>query len=358
MKRAVQYSPLAALLCLLLIVPACTRPLHIIPPVPQPDPRNFTWTIDTIALPGSPATLMKSIWGSSPGDVYVVGHNDLPGGVMFHYDGTAWRRVILASSEGGPIQGSIDLSQVIGFTPEDLFAVGGKIPAGGGTLPGSLVVHFDGTSWSEMPVPPGGMLLGIWGLYNSDMWAAGASGTLIRYSTGLTWVQSVPADTGAFTSVGGVDAEDVYALSSRTDTGVHDTTFRNLWHWNGGVWSVVDSFPQVSEEPSRFGVRSVWSLLAITYTSGKGFFKRVGTGWDLIVPAPATGYLNAAYGIANNSLFVVGDAGALYNVDPPGWFRYPPIAGTAVNFYGVWTNGWEVFVVGNDGIRSYVLHGK
>jgi hypothetical protein len=355
MKRIALFCALAAMAALPLIAPACNHPARYLPPIPESDPRNFAWTIDTIALPGSPATLMKSIWGASVRDVYVAGHNDLSGGTMFHYDGTGWRPVNLTVAEGGGIQGQIDLSQVIGFTGIDVFAVGGKTTAG--SPEASLVIHFNGTSWSEMQVPAGGMLQGVWGMYNSEMWAVGVLGTLIRY-TGLTWVQSVPVGTSTFNAVGGVDAVDVYALSSGTGTGVHDTTFRNLWHWNGGVWSVVDSFPQVSGQPARFGVRTVWSLLAITYTSGEGFFRRDGTGWDLIVPATGSGYLNGVYGTVSNSLFVVGDGGAMFHVGAEDWYRYPPLAGTAVNFQGVWTDGREAFVVGNDGIRSYVLHGK
>jgi hypothetical protein len=189
------------------------------------------------------------------------------------------------------------------------------------------------------------------------MWAAGDSGTLIHYMS-QSWTPAVFTDTGSFASVAGVGTDDVYALSSKSDTGVHDTTFRYLWHWNGGVWSVLDSYPEVAGRPAKFGARSVWSLLAITYTGGEGFFRRDGSAWDPVIPATGTGYLNGIYGRANNSLFVVGDGGAMFHVGAADWYRYPSYAGTAVNFYGVWTDGREAFVVGNDGSRTYVLHGR
>ncbi|HMK38708.1 MAG TPA: hypothetical protein VK569_05155, partial [Bacteroidota bacterium] len=98
-------SPLrpCAALCLSLICLACNHPARYVAPEPEPDPRNFTWTIDTIALPGSTSTLMKSIWGSSTRDIYAVGRADRSGGAMFHYDGVSWRSVPLAASEGGTI---------------------------------------------------------------------------------------------------------------------------------------------------------------------------------------------------------------------------------------------------------------
>jgi hypothetical protein len=65
-------------------------------PEPVKDPRTYTWTIDTLAYPGSFQTAMYDIWGNSPNDVYVVGHNDRAFRKMFHYDGSQWRPVDLA----------------------------------------------------------------------------------------------------------------------------------------------------------------------------------------------------------------------------------------------------------------------
>jgi hypothetical protein len=189
------------------------------------------------------------------------------------------------------------------------------------------------------------------------MWAAGDSGTLMQFIS-LTWIPATPAPTGSFTAVGGVSSNDVYALSSRPDAGVPDTTFRYLWHWNGGVWSIADSFPQVAGHLDRFGTRSVWSLLAVTYTGGQGLFRRDGSSWDMLVPAAGSGYLNAVYGTVNSSLFAVGDGSGVFHVNPAGWYRYPQFADAAINYDGVWTDGREVFVVGNDGRQTYILHGK
>lgn len=358
MSRALRWFVPAMFPVVALLSPGCDYPDQIPPAAPGADPRNLTWTIDTIALPGSPATLMKSIWGSSPHDVYIAGHNDMPAGTMFHYDGISWRQVNLTVAEGGTIPGPIDISQVFGFTPGDIFASGGIASSGTSGSPGqSLVIRFDGSLWSRMQIPPGRMLRGIWGLYQSDMWAAGDSGTMI-FSQGLAWYAGVFRDTGSVSAIGGVSADDVYALSSRFDSGVHDTTYRILWHWNGGVWSVADSFAQVAGSPDRFGSRSVWSLLGITYTCGMGVFKRTGSGWVRIVPGQQSGYFNAIYGTANNSLFVAGDGSALFHINETGWYRYSAFTDPAINLYGVWSGGGEAFVVGNDGRRSYVLHGR
>ncbi len=76
------------LCCCLIVAFACKKDSPEEPPKEIPkDPRTYTWTVDTIAYPGSFQTTMRAIWGSAPNDVYVVGHNERGGlGKMFHYD--------------------------------------------------------------------------------------------------------------------------------------------------------------------------------------------------------------------------------------------------------------------------------
>ncbi|MFQ5631413.1 MAG: hypothetical protein ACE5I1_21785, partial [bacterium] len=79
-------------------------------PVAPPDPRHLTWTVDTLRYPDSFQTLMYGIWGSSPNDVYAVGHTNVVRGNMYHYNGKSWQDVLLASGWGGNIRGSFSLS--------------------------------------------------------------------------------------------------------------------------------------------------------------------------------------------------------------------------------------------------------
>jgi len=111
---------------------------------PIKNPREYTWTIDTLAYPGSYQTLMYAIWGSSASNIYVVGHNDQTLGSMWRYDGKRWSSVKLSILEGGPIAGSFDLAALTGFAADNIFAVGYR-DFGGSTafLDSSLTVHFD-----------------------------------------------------------------------------------------------------------------------------------------------------------------------------------------------------------------------
>ena len=91
------------------------------PPVIK-NPRDYSWTIDTLSFQGSAQTMMTSLWGSSPTDVYAVGHNDQSIAVMWHYDGKSWTNVKLNPREGGgnTIDGPLSLFSIYGFSQNNI----------------------------------------------------------------------------------------------------------------------------------------------------------------------------------------------------------------------------------------------
>src|SRR5512140_2892642 len=169
------------------------------PSVGAKNPRTYIWTIDTLRYPGSWQIVMEGIWGSSASDVYVVGHNDAGSGKMFHFDGHSWQAVKLNAMEGGLIHGAIDLHAIYGFGKNDIYAVGERIYSNLFPPPNffdsSLVIHYDGVSWREIPLVRSGPFRALWGLWGSsltDLWAAGLSGTLIHITGTSATVASSP----------------------------------------------------------------------------------------------------------------------------------------------------------------------
>ncbi|MBI2428746.1 MAG: hypothetical protein HYV29_08130, partial [Ignavibacteriales bacterium] len=115
--------PLLLFIIILLLFPGCKD--EPVKPEIIKDPRTYTWTLDTLAYPGSFQTSMMDMWGSSPTDVYVVGHNESPGpGTMYHFDGSKWSTTKFHSAEGGPISGALSLTSVYGFSKDDIWVVG------------------------------------------------------------------------------------------------------------------------------------------------------------------------------------------------------------------------------------------
>jgi len=319
-------------------------------PLPWADPRNFTWTTDTLVSPSGGNLVMKSIWGSSASDVYAAGQADPPGSPLYHFDGTSWRPVALPSPPGG----SMELAQVFGYSGTDIVAVGG-VPSPGGE--GPLVLHYDGALWSVMNTPPGGKLNAVWGSAPGEMWVAGASGTMFHY-TAFVWLPAIVPDSATCLSLAGISTDDIYALVQGRGRGGADSSFHALWHWNGGLWAVADSLEHTAGRADRFGTQAVWSLLAIVFTVGEGLFMRDGSGWKTLVSPPGNGYLHAVNGAVASSLFLVGDGSVVIHVGATDYYRYPQFTSPSISLTGAWTNQREAFIVGSDGHRSYVLHGK
>ena len=175
-----------------------------------------------------------------------------------HWDGTNWKSV--ATPNAG--QGTNKLNAVLALAPNDVWAVGFSTPAAppkqAATL--TLIEHFDGTSWVVVPSPNVGLnsanqsnrLLGLTANSANDIWAFGSyftaegSGhqmTLLLHWDGATWtIASSPNPTKAGTSsdllwAGVVPSSgNVWILGS-----VHEKTLA-LHMTTGGGSSLVSTF--------------------------------------------------------------------------------------------------------------------
>jgi len=137
-------------------------------------------------------------------DAWAVGFNrsDNSTTLAMHWDGTNWKRV--ATPNVG--EGTNKLNAVLALAPNDVWAVGFSTPAApprqGATL--TLIEHFDGASWAVVPSPnvgPNGAnqsnrLLGLTAKSADDIWAFGSyfsvdgSGhqmTLLLHWDGTSW---------------------------------------------------------------------------------------------------------------------------------------------------------------------------
>jgi len=146
-------------------------------------------------------------------DAWAVGFNgsDSITTTAMHWDGTTWKRV--ATPNVG--EGTNKLNAVLALAPNDAWAVGFSTPVAppkqAATL--TLIEHFDGTSWAVVPSPNIGpnsanqsnRLLGLTGNSANDIWAFGSyfvadgSGhqmTLLLHWDGTSWtVASSPSPT-------------------------------------------------------------------------------------------------------------------------------------------------------------------
>ena len=221
------------------------------------------------------------------------------------------------------------INAVSAAASNDVWAVGSS-----GSSYRSLVLHWNGTAWSQITAPsPDGtqnLLFGLNTLATNNVWAVGQAGisTFILHWNGAKWSRinspNLPAPGGyseinTLRSIAGAAANDLWAVG---DAG--NSTF--ALHWNGTSWSVV----RTPNGPSPWNVLTgvaavnstdVWSV-GFSYsevdTCGEGCYQDIpgtliehwdGTSWSA-VSAPETGVSSlASVAVSGNSIgWAVGNA--------------------------------------------------
>ena len=140
--------------------------------------------------------VFNSVWGSAPTDVWAVGDASR----ILHWNGLAWSTVSIAGSKNLKAVWGTDLTHVwIAGTGNTLLrwdgttwraagAVTGDFNALWGTsdtdvwaLGNGVVVHWDGTSWTNEALPPGAQpIKGAWGTAADNILAVGDNGMILR----------------------------------------------------------------------------------------------------------------------------------------------------------------------------------
>lgn len=324
------------------------------------DPRKYTWTVDTLHYPNSFQTLMRKIWANSAKNVYTVGFNDQNKGKMWNFDGNRWNSVAITSSEGGIIQGAFDLESIYGFAANDIWAVGEQSRLNPNPPPNfldsSLIIHFDGSQWREHQIQRGRSLVDVWGSSPSSVWAVGLAGTAYFFN-GVSWGRRTIRDDINFNCLTGNSSSDIYALGYKLDTSPYDSIASYIFHFDGNTWSLRDSLIENTFPPQHtFGTSRIWALNSSeVFTTGYGIFRKSGVGWTKVYDDGSL--FGGIDGNAPNNIFTVG-SGGIYHFNGSDWFRYPQFSGLNSPVINVWTDGKEVFAVGNDGTVTFIYHGK
>jgi len=133
---------------------------------------------------------LRGVWGSSGSNVFAVGGP----GTILHYDGSSWSEMSSGTT--------YDLTGVWGSSGSDVFAVGS----------GGTILHYDGSTWSEMSSGTTYDLTGVWGSSGSDVFAVGwDEGTILHYD-GSSWSEMTSGTTQPLLGVWGSSGSDVFAV--------------------------------------------------------------------------------------------------------------------------------------------------
>ena len=335
---------------------------------PVKDPRTYTWTADTLGYPNSFQTLMYDMWGSSPKDVYAVGHNSQNSGLMWHFDGYKWTSVKLITSEGGQIDGAIDLKSIYGLSATDIYAVGSRIlgynPNPPPTFESSqLIIHYDGSAWREVNVDRGDRLVNIYGNSPSDIWSGGLKNTLYHYN-GSRWIKdsvNISIPEGFDFQIGHFSSHNSTVYLGANSNNNKGTSIYYLFKRTNNTWETIDSFYE-GNTVENFGPVLNQSKIKSFYSSGNwGVYKYNGTSWDNILRT-TNSYITGIWGSGDENLFAVGNRGTVYHYNGTDWKRIEELNDPQIDYWAVWTDGTEAFVAGSifaDGLqKTIVWHGK
>lgn len=242
------------------------------------------WTAVPVHAPDP--SYPRAVDARSADDAWIVGGAGRPvrRAMAWHWDGSAWRPVRVPAVPGIAPGVSSELVAVSALAADDVWAVGVSGSAGGDVgSTRSLVVHWDGRTWSgEVPMPggegvagesadSGSVLSDVAALGPDDVWVVGTAwGTglpLARHWNGRRWRDvPVPRVRGRLSSVAS-DGRGGIWTAGETSTGT-----ALLAHWNGERWDVsgapTPGDPSPGEGPTGArGAGAVWGLAQAPGTS-------------------------------------------------------------------------------------------
>jgi hypothetical protein len=225
------------------------------------------------ASPLPDGATIRDVAAAGPDDVWAVGDQQ-KAGVVHHWDGTTWSVVPVTCA---PLY-AVDASSA-----NDVWAVG---QAG-------TVVHWDGSTLSATTIPSTPQaLLGVWAGGATNVWVVGTAGMVARWD-GSTWSKST-LGFADLDQVWGTSASDLWAVGA----GVVE-------HWDGSTWTAV-----AKPFTTNFPISDVWGasandVWAVSMT--EGFMHWDGTQWSAAA-APATGF-SGLWGSASDDVWARGTSG-------------------------------------------------
>jgi hypothetical protein len=184
---------------------------------------------------------LEGIWGNSADDVWAVGSS------VAHWDGQNW----------APTESQFEAHAIWGAAADDIWAVGGSDISEG------VIWHYDGQSWEKVLEGTSTFALfglrGVWGSAANDVWAFGWKNT--AHWDGKKWTVepctdesvSVPVGTSGGCPTGlsaawGSSSKDIWAIGSGCEGGC---AYGYVEHWDGKSWTMMHAGMQ-------HGLTSIW----------------------------------------------------------------------------------------------------
>ncbi len=241
---------------------------------PPQDPR---WSAVPTPNPSAGPNLLRSVAAVGPDDAWAVGRwvedvaaNPETYGLALHWDGTAWTHVETPNPSPYPDGTYVELHAVATLAPDDVWAAGTQRKEHTDGFVGfqTIVLHWDGASWSEVDSPltepgtSGAWVADIVALAPDDIWFVGERvwDALVMHWDGSGFEIVPTPEPGAGTpgfgleAVAGLAPDDLWAVGGGSDGDWG--AFSYLIHWDGSSWSHVPG-PEVGVSQRYFDVEAI-----------------------------------------------------------------------------------------------------
>jgi hypothetical protein len=181
---------------------------------------------------------------------------------------------------------------------DDVWAVGGD---GGG---GPMVLHFDGTSWTQHTTGTQGDLWWVHGFVGGPVFMSGEGGVILKYEGGAFEVMTTPGDATVF-GIWGPSADDLWAVGGAGST----PTDGFVWRYDGATWSEDPSAAALDLTTSAT-VFKVWGRSAndVYMVGTEGLILHDDGSGLAALPSPITRPLLTVHGNADFAVAVGGFA--------------------------------------------------
>ncbi len=302
---------------------------------------------------------MKKIWANSPSDVYIGGFDAEIRGNMWHFDGENWNSLPLHISEGGPVNQDFVISDIYGFSENEIYAVGFSHDSSTSfNNIKSLILRWDGASWTREDLLLDDIeLYSVWDSDPGNMWFGGERGLIINYVNSNWIIDSLrspveplyPYPRIMYISGSG-SHNPVIGMQTWNDT--------QLYRYEQNHWMAADWFEGL--------IYGIWTspsenhYVCLNYSLQK---------WDgnsnpvNLFDHP----FRAIHGTNDNDIF-----STVFNLDGDSKLKLDhfnesdlrevrAITNSFVNLEDCWTSGEEVFVIGQSWgppYKTVVYHGK
>ena len=239
-----------------------------------------------VPTPSAGIAGLSGVSAASADDVWAVGSGGTTSRettLVLHWDGSKWTRVPSPTPPGQVVA----LFAVSAVSPTDAWAVGRDLTR---TLGKTLMLHWNGTAWTQVPSPNPGVhdnqLDGVHMTSATDGWAVGFGDnslgdglTLVLHWDGMAWTQ-VPSPSfglrnggGQLTAVSALTGSDAWASGLFNTKGGGEGTL--LLHWNGTSWTRV-----LAPSPSPGGATGGSFLNGVAMVATADVWSAGGTEFD------------------------------------------------------------------------------